>query len=159
MITPQSQAMIHFSPKRVMIKTEQTLELTPAKTKDEIDSALHLIQKRFPHTSHIHEYQEICAYLRTPEGLLLVGAANFLYPTSARPYLQLANIVVDEEFQDKGIGTAILTYLLENTNCAIQLYSLNEKTTYFYKKHGFYSYDPLLPNKMRRNKKEFFTHF
>ncbi len=149
--SPLLQAMLPFLPESVKTKSEQTLQLALAETKEEIDEAVEVLQTRFSDTHHQDQFREIYASVKTPHGPQIVGAANFLVPTFFRSYLHLANIVVLEEFRSAGIGTALLDYLIRHTTCTIQLYNVDEVAIRLYKKHGFYSYDKKDPNNMRRD--------
>jgi GNAT superfamily N-acetyltransferase len=150
--TTSAHAMLKFIPESVPTKSGKILQLRAADTQEESDLAMELIKSRLENAgSGGSEYQEICAYLTTPTGPTLVGAANFLIEVPGRPYLYLSNMVVDEKFQGQGIGAALLTYLLRNTNSTIRLYSLGNLATSFYGKHGFFSYDKHTPGKMERH--------
>ncbi len=148
-----AHAMLPFSAESVTIKNKKTLHLLPATTEDQRDAALHLIKKRFSTANHTEEYQEVCAYFMTPKGNKLVGAANLLYPTKTRLYASITNMVVRRKYQNEGIGSALLEYIIRNAPCPLQLFSINEDTTRLYKRHDFYSYEPLIPGKMKRDYK------
>jgi N-acetylglutamate synthase-like GNAT family acetyltransferase len=141
-----SCAMLPLTSEVAFTKNGHKLRIIPAQKPEDRALTVNLI------ASCSDVYSAICAYFITPRGeRILGGAATFIAPSSARSYLHLANIVVKPEFQNEGVGSALLTYLLEKVQCPVTLYSLDTKTTGFYQKFGFYSYDTTIPEEMQRD--------
>ena len=76
----------------------------------------------------------------------IVGSATVLYlpiPAYGKPYAYLEGLVVDENFRQKGVGTALLTKLVElakNKGCYKFIGTsrfTNENVHQFYEKNGF----------------------
>ena len=144
------QAMLAFPEKSFTTKTGKAYTISLAQTDDEKEMVKIFLEKRFEKILYTPQHQDLCIYLsKKDSSKRLIAAAHFLHPTEERSYLFLSDMAVRSKYQNEGIGSTILSYLIEHTEYPIQLFSLTGAID-FYKKLGFYSYDQKMPAKMRR---------
>jgi ribosomal protein S18 acetylase RimI-like enzyme len=143
-------AALTLPPEDITTSKGITYTIKLARHDKEISPAIKLLQRQFGESTVMHRAhdQEICIYTT---GNQLVGVLKIESPVKHHPSIFITHFTVDKNHRNKGIGSALLTYLIKHAAGPIELSSENKAAARLYRKFGFISYDPKDPQKMRKS--------